>query len=66
MFGINKRTEEVIDDTKKDIKDQINSLVEDGRVWSIGLLAAGCLTVGYILGALTTGAMCRTMVVFKK
>ena len=47
---------------KKDIKEEINNLVNDGKVISIGILAVGCLTVGYILGCVTTGAMCRTLV----
>ena len=52
-----KHTEEL----KKDIKEEINTLVENGKVVSIGVLAVSCLTVGYILGSITTGAMCRTL-----
>lgn len=52
-----KQTEEVTNE----IKEQVNTLVEDGKVLSIGILAIGCLTVGYILGCVTTGAMCRTL-----
>lgn len=44
-----------------EIKTEIRSLVEEGKVLSIGILAIGCLTVGYILGCITTGAMCRTI-----
>ena len=61
MFGISKKTEEVIDTTKKDIKDQLDELVKDGRVWSIGVLAVTCLTVGYVLGAVTTSSAYRTL-----
>ena len=58
MFGLNKQTNEI----KKDIKTEINNLVENGKVVSLGILAVGCLTVGYILGAITTGAMYRVLV----
>ena len=44
-----------------DIKNEIHSLVENGKVISIGIFAISCLTVGYILGCVTTGAMCRTL-----
>jgi len=66
MFGINKKTEEMIDNTKKDIKQEISSLVEDGRVWSIGLLSVACLTIGYILGAVTTSSMNKTMMIVNR
>lgn len=55
MFG--KQTKEI----KDDIKSEIRSLVQDGKMMSFGVLAVGCLTVGYILGSITTGAMCRTL-----
>lgn len=61
MFGINKKTEETINSAKNDIKEQVNNLVEDGRVWSIGVLAVTCLTVGYILGSVTTSSAYRTI-----
>lgn len=49
----------------EDIKKEVNNLVENGRVLSIGVLAVTCLTVGYIMGAITTGAMCRTVAVIR-
>lgn len=49
----------------EEIKKEVGSLVENGRVWSIGVLAVTCLTVGYILGSVTTGAMCRTLIDFR-
>lgn len=58
MAILGKQKEEI----KKDIKEEINNLVNDGKVLSIGILAVGCLTVGYILGCVTTGAMCRTLI----
>lgn len=61
MMIFRKETEEV----KNGIKEQVDSLVEDGKVLSIGILAIACLTVGYILGSLTTGAMCRTLTTIK-
>lgn len=64
-IGINKETSEKIDETKKDIKEEIHNLMESGQAVSIGILVAGCLTVGYILGSITTGAMYRTMVNMK-
>ena len=54
----NKQKEEL----KKDIKQEISELMNNGKVLSIGIMAIGCLTVGYILGSITTGAMYRTMV----
>lgn len=64
--GINKETSEKIDETRKDIKEQIHNLMESGQAVSVGILVAGCLTVGYILGAVTTGAMYRTMEVVRR
>jgi len=61
MLGINKKTEEIIDNTKKDIKSQLDQLIKDGYVWSIGILAVTCLTVGYTLGAVTTSSAYRTL-----
>lgn len=46
---------------KEEIKKEISELVENGKVVSIGIMAVGCLTIGYILGSITTGAMYRTM-----
>lgn len=54
----NKQKEEF----KKDIKQEISELMNNGKVLSIGIMAIGCLTVGYILGSITTVAMYRTMV----
>lgn len=61
MFGINKKTEEVIENTKKDIKEELHELVQNGRVWSIGVLAVSCLTIGYVLGSVTTSSAYRTI-----
>ncbi len=61
MFGINKKTEEIINDTKKDIKEQIQDLIDNGQVLSIGILSVTCLTVGYILGSITTSSAYRTL-----
>lgn len=53
----NKQKEEL----KKDIKQEISELMNNGKVLSIGIMAVGCLTVGYILGSVTASAMYRTM-----
>lgn len=53
----NKQKEEL----KKDIKQEISELMNNGKVLSIGIMAVGCLTVGYILGSVTVSAMYRTM-----
>lgn len=53
----NKQKEEF----KKDIKQEISELMNNGKVLSIGIMAVGCLTVGYILGSVTASAMYRTM-----
>lgn len=50
------------DEIKKDIKEEISELMESGKVVSIGIMAISCLTVGYILGSITTGAMYRTII----
>lgn len=57
MFNFNKQKEEI----KKDIKEEIHGLMEDGKVVSIGIMVVGCLSVGYVLGSITTAAMYRTM-----
>ena len=49
----------------EEIRKEVDSLVENGKVWSVGVLAVTCLTVGYILGSVTTGAMCRTLTDFR-
>lgn len=54
----NKQKEEF----KKDIKQEISELMNNGKVLSIGIMAVGCLTVGYILGSVTASAMYRTMI----
>lgn len=61
MFGINKKTEEMIDSTKKDIKEEIKNLIDNGQVLAIGVLSVACLSIGYILGSITTGAMCKAV-----
>ena len=48
-----------------EIKKEVDNLVENGKVLSVGILAVTCLTVGYIMGAITTGAMCRTIAVVR-
>lgn len=53
------------DEIKKDIKEEISELMESGKVVSIGIMAISCLTVGYILGSITTGVMYRTMISVK-
>lgn len=53
------------DEIKNDIKEEISELMESGKVVSIGIMAISCLTVGYILGSITTGAMYRTMISVK-
>lgn len=50
------------DEIKNDIKEEISELMESGKVVSIGIMAISCLTVGYILGSITTGAMYRTII----
>ena len=50
------------DEIKQDIREQVDELVENGRVLSIGILAISCLTVWYIIGSVTTGAMCKAIV----
>lgn len=50
------------DEIKNDIKEEISELMESGKVVSLGIMAISCLTVGYILGSITTGAMYRTMI----
>lgn len=64
--GFNKETSEKIDETKKDIKEEIQKLMDSGQAVSIGILVASCLTVGYILGSITTGAMYRTMEIIRR
>lgn len=54
MFGFNKQ--------KDEIKKEVQELVNEGKLLSLGVLAVGCLTVGYILGSVTTGSMCRVLV----
>lgn len=60
-FGLAKQKEEL----KKDIREEIDGLVEDGRIVSLGILAVSCLTIGYMLGSITTGAMYRVLVELK-
>ncbi len=55
MFG--KQKEEI----KATIKDQVSELVNNGKVLSIGIMVVCSLTVGYILGSITTGAMDRAL-----
>ncbi len=50
------------DEIKNDIKEEISELMESGKVVSLGIMAISCLTVGYILGSITTGAMYRTII----
>lgn len=54
MFGFNKQ--------KDEIKKEVQELVNEGKLLSLGVLAVSCLTVGYILGSVTTGSMCRVLV----
>lgn len=49
------------EELKKGIKEEISELMENGKVVSIGIMAVSCLTVGYILGSITTGAMYRAI-----
>lgn len=46
----------------EEIKKEVDDLVESGKVLSIGVLAVSCLTIGYILGSVTTGTMWKTMI----
>ena len=46
---------------KKDIKEELSELMENGKVVSIGIMAVSCLTVGYILGSATTSALYRAI-----
>lgn len=57
MFNFKKQTDEL----KKDIHEEVQELVDNGKVLSIGILAISCLTIGYALGSITTGLMCKTV-----
>lgn len=57
MFGFNKQ--------KDEIKKEVQELVNEGKLLSLGVLAVSCLTVGYILGSVTTGVMCQVLVKVK-
>ena len=46
---------------KEEIKEEIKDVLEQTKLVSLAIVGVGCLTVGYILGSITTGAMCRTM-----
>ena len=45
----------------EEIKKEVDNLVENGKVLSIGILAVTCLTVGYVMGSVTTAAMYKAI-----
>ena len=45
----------------EEIKKEVDDLINNGRVLSIGILAVTCLTVGYIIGSVTTASIYRTV-----
>ena len=65
-IGINKETSDKIDETKNDIKEGLQNLIESGQAMTIGILVSTSLTVGYILGAIKTSDMHRTMEITRK
>ena len=50
---------------KDELKEEIRNFLDETKLVSLAIVGVGCLTVGYILGSVTTGAMCRTIVTLK-
>lgn len=49
------------DEIKTTVKEEVSEIVNSGKVLSIGIMILCSLTVGYILGSVTTGAMDRAL-----
>lgn len=55
MFG------KKIEETKVQFSTNLREIIQESKLIAVCVIGATCLTAGYILGAVTTGAMCRTL-----
>lgn len=57
MFGINKKVE----DTKNEFMVNLKDIIRESKLLAVCCIGAACLTTGYILGAITTTTMYKSV-----
>lgn len=56
MFKLNSKVEE----TKAKFMVNLKEIIEESKLLAVCCIGAGCLTTGYILGAITTSTMYKS------